>query len=207
MKGRLLVAALGCAALALPATALGKGATEAKIEGDGLKGAIVFKTDTGGDPSSGSKLDELAQGTGFYAAVFGQQPDPREPARPNGDLGPKYTVTWVMPGPDMTKSVIVQDLYPYASDGRPVTYTRPNQPYFETERTAGGWIRGDTYLKTLLVDAGLPATRPTSPAAGGDAGGSDVPWPALTGFGVLVLGLGAATWLLLRRRTHTAPAR
>ena len=207
MKGRLLVAALGCAALAMPAAALGKGATEAKIEGDGLKGAIVFKTDTGGDPSSGSKLQQLAEGTGFYAAVFGQQPDPREPARPQGDLGPRYTVKYRMPGPDGTDAIIRQELYPYAPGGRPVTYTPPNQPYFGTERTVGGWIRGDTYLKTLLVGAGLPATRPSSPAAGADAGESDVPWPALTGLGVFVLALGAVTWLLLRRRTHTAPAR
>src|SRR5215218_9870814 len=117
MNGRLLLAALACAALAIPATALAKGASQATVEGNGIDGgAITFKGGSGGGAPPGSDLERLAEGTGFYPAVFGQQPSPMEPARPTKDLGPKYTISWLMPGPG-DEYTIRQDLYPYAAGG------------------------------------------------------------------------------------------
>ena len=104
-----------------------------------------------------------------------------------------------MPEEDGGADTITQDLYPYAGGGRPVAYTPPGQPYFDGQRTVGGWYRADTDLRAMLVDEGLPPTPP-----GSNGSGSDVPWPALTGLGLFALGLAAATWLVLRRRPHTA---
>lgn len=195
MRGRKLAAALACAALALPAAAHGKGATEARIEGDGLKGgSIRLASDNGGDPTAGSTLARLAEAAGFYPAVFGQAPDPMEPGRPQGDLGPRYTVSYTMPGPDGV-STLRQELYPYA-DGGALTYTPPGQRFFGTERTRGGWFRAYPDLKPMLVEAGLPATRPT----GSPNSGLDVSWPT-TGVAALLVGmLGAALLAVVRRR-------
>lgn len=196
MHARLLAAALACAALAFPAAALGKGASEAKVEGKGLKGgAITFASDSGnGDPPPGSLLARLADGTGFFPSVFGQTPNPMEPSRPKGDLGLRYTISWVMPGPD-GEHTIRQDIYPYAAGG-PVTYTAPNQLLFEGMRTKGGWFRAYGDVKQLLVDAGLPATPPT----GSPGSGFDISWPT-TGIAVLLVGLlGTALVLTVRHR-------
>jgi hypothetical protein len=76
-------------------------------------------------------------------------------ARPKGKLGPRYTVTWSVPGPNDT-SRIRQALYPYAKP-RPVTYMRPNQLFWDGRRTYGGWFLAEPALKRTLVAVGLPA--------------------------------------------------
>lgn len=203
MRGRNAAVVLACAALALPATALGKGAASAKIEGEGLRGGgIAFKSDGGGDPPAGSTLARLAEGTGFYPAVFGQTPNPMEPGRPKGDLGPKYVVSYVMPGPNGEVDTLRQELYPYASGGM-VTYTPPGQQFFGTEKTRGGWFRAYADLKAMLVEAGLP----TSPPNASPGSGIEISWPA-TGITVLVVGLlGAAALFVARRRPGPLAAR
>jgi hypothetical protein len=197
MQVRKLVLALACAALALPAAAHGKGASQAKIEGDGLKGgAITLKSDSGeGDPPPGSKLARLAQDSGFFPAAFGQSPNPMEPSRPDGDLGPKYTVTYTMPGPNNELDELRQEIYPYAHGG-PVTYMSPGQEFFGSMKTRGGWFRGYAGLKPLLIEIGVPA----SPPSGSTGSGYEVSWPA-AGIAVLLVGiLGAALIVVVRRR-------
>ena len=142
---------------------------------------------------------------GFFAAVFAQTPDPMLDERPAGSLGPRYTVTYVMPGPDNQRSELVQDVYPYAEPD-PVTYTEPDQRYWTTERTRGGWyVASFEPLKEQLVAAGLPATPPAVDSDGG--GGDEFPWVivgVLAALGVAALTLVAFTAAGRRHRPAAA---
>jgi hypothetical protein len=196
---RLVFALLGVAAFfALgAASALAKGASEATITGPGLDGPIAL---AGEGRVGGERLMQIAEAAGFFPAVFAQTPDPMLDERPAGDLGPKYTIAYVMPGPN-GENEIVQDVYPYAQPD-PVTYTAPGQSFFGTERTRGGWFLALGYLKDDLVEAGLP---PTPPVAGDDDG---VPWTTVGGLvaAAAALALGALGAYVLRRRPSSATA-
>jgi hypothetical protein len=162
MKRAVLI--LSIAALALPAAALGKGPSGASIDGPG-GGGITF---AGEGESGGTQLGNLAQHAGFFPAVFAQQPDPMLGTRPKGDLGPKYTIIWTVPGPSNEVWKLRQEFYPYAQPA-PVTYMEPGQRVYD-QKTSGGWFQGDSRLKEMLVSAGLPANAPApSPAASSDA--------------------------------------
>jgi hypothetical protein len=189
-----LFLALAIVALALPGSALGKGPTAATMDGPG-GGNITF----GGDGEAmGTELGNLSQQSGFMSAVFRQVPDPMLDTRPKGNLGPKYTMSWTVPGPSNDVFTIRQDVYPYA-DPSPVTYLAPGQKIFEME-TRGGWFQAGPELKETLVSAGLPAT-----ASVASSGGSSFPTVAVSLL-VLTLLLVSATAVLLRRRARPAAA-
>ena len=197
------VLAVVAVALALPAAAAAKGASQATIEGPGLDSPIVLKSDGGGDPSTSSKLGRLAEDAGFFPAVFGQSPDPMLRERPKVKLGPKYTVTYVVPGPNDTSSKIRQDLYPYAKPWL-VSYTKPGQRFWGGQRTHGGWYQAPYDLKPTLVSAGLPAT---PPASGGGDGDGWLRWTAIVITVAAGLALAAALSLVaLRWRPRPAAA-
>jgi hypothetical protein len=186
------------AALVLVADAAAKGASEAEITGPGLANPISL---AGEGQAGGGALTNLAQDAGFFPAVFPQIPDPMLSEQPRGDLGPRYTITYVMPGPNGVSDRIVQDVYPYATPS-PVTYVKPGQSFFEGQQTRGGWYVATVLLKDDLVTTGLPET---PPAGGGD---SSFPWTTagLLATVALVLGLAAGAVVLLRRRPGAAPA-
>jgi hypothetical protein len=157
---------LSIAALALPAAALGKGPSAASIDGPGSGGGITFT----GCCTPESPTMTLAEQAGFFPALFSEEPDPMLAARPKGELGPKYVITYTVPGPNNETWKIRQDVYPYAMP-TPVTYMEPGQRVFEiVGGTRGGWFQADSRLKETLVAAGLPANAPaSSPAASSDA--------------------------------------
>ena len=62
------------------------------------------------------------------------------------------TVGAIGPGPNIARR-IRQVAYPYAKP-HPLTYMRPGQPFWEGDRTYGGWFRADLSLRRIL---GLPA--------------------------------------------------
>jgi hypothetical protein len=190
---RRLILLLALATLVVPATALGKGPSTATLEGPGGGGGITFSGDEGSGP-----LGNLTQQSGWFAAVFEQEPNPMLAARPKGDLGPKYTVTYTVPGPNNDTFTITQDVYPYASPV-PVTYMAPGQPIFDME-TPGGWFQARPDLKETLVAAGLPEM-----AAAGSSDDTSFPTTtvSLLAFALLLVG---ATALLLRRRARPAAA-
>jgi hypothetical protein len=196
MKSCLTALAAALTALVIASPALAKGASEAKITGPGLKGGgIHLKSDGGGDPTSGSPLGDLAEFSGIYPEVFGQEPNPLLPEQPKGTLGPKYTAEYTIPGPNGENWTIRQDLYPYAKPD-PVTYMKPGQPVFDSS-TRGGWYQAPHDLKTTLVDEGLPASAPR--------GGSGSDWTLSRGAttiiaAALLLLLLALTFLVVRRR-------
>src|SRR2546423_6605268 len=163
MTHRLLIlAAAAFAGLAVASTALAKGASQARISGPGLGKPSVLKGDAGGDAPSGSKLGTIAMSTGFFPAVFGQQPDPMTAEPPKGKLGPKYRIDYVMPGPNNTTSTISQDLYPYATP-YPLSYTKPDQRYWGNRRSRGGGVGAPVQLRPGPVSAGLAQPPPAAP--------------------------------------------
>lgn len=188
-----LILLLALTALALPSLALGKGPTAATMDGPGGGGGITFSGDEGSGP-----LGNLTQQSGWFAAAFEQEPNPLLAARPKGDLGPKYTVTYGVPGPNNDTFTIRQDIYPYASPG-PVTYMAPGQPIFDME-TRGGWFQAGPELKETLVSAGLPAT-----AAASSSDGTSFP-TTMVSLLVFAFVLVCATALIVRRRVRPAAA-
>jgi hypothetical protein len=203
---RLVLLAAAVAGLTFAATAQAKGPIAATIDGPGTGGGISLGGN--GEPGSGAPLGNLSDQAGLFPAAFGQTPDPMLAGRPKGDLGPRYTITYRLPGPNGEESSIRQDLYPYAAGG-PLTYTRPGQRFFDTRTTRGGWYRGTAALKQTLVEAGLPAqeggrvTRTSDPVPADD-GGSGITdlWPAVVA--ILLLALAPLLALLARFRARPA---
>jgi hypothetical protein len=195
------------AALTLPAVAFGKGASEATIEGPGLDRAMAIPGDGEG---GGTMLGRLVELSGFFPSVFERSPNPMLETQPDVELGPRYTVHYVMPGPEGQESILEQHLYPYA-EPYPVSYTKPGQPFWGAEsqdvaarrdgqHTFGGWYVSTAELKQTLAEIGLPS-RPPSP---GDRGG-------IGGWQIALIAVGAAIALGLlvridRRRRALAPA-
>jgi hypothetical protein len=192
MNRRTLTLVAAGAALALPAAAQGKGASQATVTGPGLTSPLVLK----GPERPGSKTMILAESSGFFPGVFGQSPDPMLARPPSGSLGPRYSIAYLLPGPDGTHDTIRQDVYPYARPW-PVTYMPRGQRFFGRGRTRGGWFEGDPRLKQLLVAAGLPASAEAATKA------SSSPWGARVGMSLAAaagLALGGAALVRRRRR-------
>ena len=83
---------------------------------------------------------------GFFPQMYGQTPDPTLRAQPKGTLGQRYTIVYVVPGPNGIKSRVVQSVYPYAKPV-PLTYMRPGQTFWGSERAHGGWFVASADLK------------------------------------------------------------
>ncbi len=179
----------------VPSPAHAKGPSEATIDGPGLAEAISIPSDS----QASAAFWRLVEYTGFFPAVFRQTPDPMLSKRPHGSLGPRYVMTYTLPGPNGVDDALHQDVYPYAKP-RPVSYTQPGQRFFMDQETHGGWFVAEPSLKRSLVTAGLPET---PPASGDDA---SFPWPVvalLAALGALVV---ATLGVRLRRRSQPAPA-
>jgi hypothetical protein len=151
---RLILVLIAALALLAPGTAAAKGPSEATITGPGLRSALTIKGVGEGDAST--DLGLLVADAGFFPQVFGQSPSPLLRTQP-ADLGPRYVVTYTVPG--STISTLQQDLYPFAA-AAPASYMRPGQTFWDTQRTIGGWYRGSAQLKKMLVRAGLPTYAP-----------------------------------------------
>ena len=198
MKRLLVLAAL--AALVLPTAALAKGPDEATITGPGLAKPITVS----GPEEDGSPMMAFADAAGFFPAAFGQQPNPMLPSRPKGDLGPRYTIEYNVPGGDGESWTLKQDLYPYALPAA-VTYMKPGQEIFDMT-TLGGWW-SDSTLKDQLVALGLPKTAASAEDA--SASSSSAGFFSTGRLGVLVLVLlvlGGATLVMRRRFRDDAAA-
>jgi hypothetical protein len=190
----LAAAASTLAALLVPTASLAKGASEATITGPGLGDGITLAGE--GSPAGGT-LMRLAESAGFFPSVFATTPNPMLTKRPKGTLGPKYRVTYTMPGPNNDVSKIRQALYPYASPS-PVSYTKPGQTFFDGQKTFGGWFVANAMLKQQLVAVGLPKTPPAG-------GGFDPPW-LVVGILALVAATGAVALGAARLRRRPRPA-
>lgn len=190
----LLLVPVVLVAVAGPAAA--KGPSGGELEGEGLDAPIAIGF---GEGTPGG--DRLIEDVGFFDATFGQVPSRTLDEAPTADLGPRLTLTWTMPGPSGVDDVIVQDVYPYA-DGGPLTYTAPGQPFFDTERTVGGWHRSPARLLETLQRLGLP----DEDVLAGDRGGDATRWAPIGASLAAVVLLGGGLVLFGRRRREVAPA-
>ena len=160
------------AALSLATPALAKGPSQASITGPGLVRPIVVSGE--GEPGQQGVLAMLAGQTGLFTALFGaditgipQTPTSLRPPPPKATLGPRYTVSYTVPGvtpqPGEQFGRIVQDLYPDAAGG-PVIYTPPGQGGFGQSLQVTGWLRARPQLTRTLAQLGVPL-RPVTPAS------------------------------------------
>ena len=147
MRTLVLLGAL--VALAIPVAALAKGPSSASISGPGMSRALAV---AGDGEVTGNALGSLAQTSGFFPQMFGQTPDPILAARPAGNLGPRYKVVYLVPGPNAIRSRVVQWVYPFAKGGS-LTYMRPGQRFWDGRRARGGWFRA-TGLRSVLRQIG-----------------------------------------------------
>ena len=194
----LAAAASALAALLVPTASLAKGASEATISGPGLGDGIKL---AGEDAPDGGTLMLLAENAGFFPALFQTSPNPMLTERPKGSLGPRYRITYAMPGPDAIVNQLRQDLYPYAKPYA-LSYTKPGQRFWDRGQTThGGWFLTTSAVRTTL---GLPAQ---PPAAGADDGSGWLRWVALAITIAAVLALiGVLSVVALRRRPGPATA-
>ena len=162
-----LVLLVAAGAIVVAPVAQAKGPSKAEVNGPGVRKAIVVKGNGEGGP--GTPLGDFVEEVGYFPAVFGQSPDPMRSARPKGDLGPKYSVTYTVPAGEGNTVILRQDVYPYAKPV-PVAYMRHGQPIFGMV-THGGWYVSDSSLRSTLVQAGLPRSAPS-----GASGGSTFSW-------------------------------
>ena len=156
MKRTLIVLALLALGLAAPAAA--KGPDKATVTGPGLEKPLVFRSN--GDPEPSTRFGTLVEAVGLIPAVFEQTPNPMLARKPAGALGPRYRVVYRVPGPNDERDEIVQDVYPYATDG-PVSYLEPGQRIFGGDhRTHGGWFAASATLRDDLIALGFPKRGP-----------------------------------------------
>ena len=190
MSKRPFVPALvGALALLIPATASAKGPSDATITGPGLKAPMKFSG--GGESGDSTKLGQLVTWGGFFPQTFGQSPSPLLAARPRTALGPRYDVTYIVPGP--STDTLRQVLYPYAVTG-PITYMAAGQKFW-SQTTVGGWYRGNPELKSTLIEAGLPKKAPATHHRVANARKA-----IAVGAGAGIAAAGGALLLLRRRR-------
>jgi hypothetical protein len=190
---------LAVAALALPATAFAKGPSEARITGPGLGKAIVIA----GAEAEGTPIMDFADAAGFFPAAFGQEPDPTTSARPKGDLGPKYTIEYLVPNGGVKPDRLHQDLYPYAGTGG-WTHMPAGQPIFDMT-THGGWFH-DARLKGILVAHGLPGSPPSTarPTSSTSSNAGFFSTGKIGALALVLFGIGAAAVLTRRHLRGTA---
>ena len=167
--------------VALATPALAKGTTQASITGPGLARPVIVSVAAGSEalPEQGDALASLADQTGLFTVLFGANIGdvavPDQPSRLHtppaaATLGPKYTVSYTVPGitpaPGQARDRIRQYLYPRAAGG-PVIYTLPGQQGFGQPVQATGWLRGTPQLTATLIRLGIPAgaSLPSAPSA------------------------------------------
>jgi hypothetical protein len=188
---RRIAIAVAAALLAFPAASEAKGPAEATLTGPGLDEPIRFEWN-----GRVADLGLLLEQSGFSAAAFGRAPNPMLARRPEGPLGPRYTITYELGEP------VRQHVYPWAQGG-PLTHMPGGQPFWDTKTTDRGWYRASALTDTL-VSAGLPTSPITVPSR--PARSRQTP-KALTGLAAIGLGLlASASSLFAWRRLRSARA-
>ena len=197
MKKLALIALL--VALALPASALAKGPSKAMIVGPGLTTIRIS-----GAEGSSTPFWHLVEVTGWFEAAYGTGVPgvsrlPEQP--PDGELGPRYTITWSVP----SSGKLHQEVYPHAKPS-PLAYMPPGQKIYG-QRVKGGWFVGGAKLKRALVHLGVPAQTPEQhpagqPTAARPSSGSGLSTLARAGIGAgaLILAVALAFGVRARRR-------
>ena len=197
MKRLLFVLAI--AMLALPATALAKGPSEAKITGPGLATAIKISggRDRGLADHGSRRRSRLLPGR--------VRPDPQSDdclGRRRATSVPKYSIEYTVPGPDGGNQTIRQDVYPYATPYS-VTYMKAGQAIFDM-KTRGGWFTDSQAEGESSSRTGCRRPQPRRRSSSSSSAGF-FSTGKLGGL-VLVLLLLGGGFVLMRRRSGEATA-
>src|SRR6516165_10114046 len=214
-----LAAGTSIAAISLATPALAKGPSQASITGPGLAHTIVVSGT--GEPGQQGRLSTLALETGLFTAMFGgavtvahETPRQLRPPPPDASLGPRYTITYTVPGvtprPGEQFGRIRQDLYPRAAGGL-LVYTPRGQNGFGGLLSVTGWLRASPRLARTLAQLGIspPAGTPAAAAhlvAAQQAGSRAVSWLIASAAAIAAAAL-AGTVLLLRHRKPAGAGR
>jgi len=196
--------------MTLVTPALAKGPTQARITGPGLARGIVISGN--GEPGQLSKLAMLATRTNLYAVLFGPGGSIQAPVRlrippPAASIGPRYTITYTLPGATPQGTVklgrIRQDLYPLAAGG-PLIYTPSGQIGFGQPLRIPGWIRASTRLTRTLSKLGVPLRQMQEQRTHASAAhaGSTSMWLIGSAAAIAAVALAGAAW----RLRHGRPA-
>jgi hypothetical protein len=151
----MVAAVAGLAVLMMAGPAAAKGADQATITGPGISTPIVVGGD--GEPGTTGGLGQLSDASGLFVAMFG--PDSNGAmalanTAPTGPLGPRYELTYRVPGGNPRPDTLKQDAYPLAAGG-PVTFTPAGQAVLGTT-TTGGWYHAPDTFRPLLTSLGVP---------------------------------------------------
>jgi hypothetical protein len=147
-------------ALALPGAAFAKGPSKALIAGPGIATIKIS-----GAEGSSTPYWRFVEAAGWFEAAWGPSRLPQTP--PQGELGPRYTITWIVP----SSSRLRQDVYPYAKP-YPLTYMPLGQKIWRSP-VKGGWFAGGSKLRKALTRVGVPAQAPQLPASASHAPARD----------------------------------
>jgi hypothetical protein len=150
----------------VPAQAKGFSVERVVVEGQGIDGEIVTGARWWRAESAGSPTAAAVEG------MLGRFPKDRRP--PTSDLGPAYTVTYVLSVMDFRSNrprpeTVVQTLFPFARGG-PVTFTPPQRwrpSSGSSTAVTAGWQSFPTQLVDRLEAAGLPEESPETPVPAG----------------------------------------
>jgi hypothetical protein len=192
------LALIALVALALPAPALAKGPSKARIVGPGVTTIRVS-----GAEGSSTSFWRLVEAAGWFEAAWGTSYLPQSP--PEANLGPRYTITWSVP----SSAELQQDVYPYAQPG-PVTYMPLGQKIWGRP-VKGGWYMGGARLRRALERVGMPALAPEparpdasapAPVSSSSGGLSAAEVAALGGCALILLGALALGVRAGRRPRH-----
>ena len=149
------MAVVAAAVVCVPTTASAKGARDAV-----LKGPDVL--DTGVAKLGSEQTMRLAIATNVYSALENDGPNRAAlvlARKPNGELGPRYVVTFNLFVDENETMPVRQRLYPYAAQG-PVSYMPAGQAWCERcGRTVAGWFPVKPGVFDVLRDVGVPTPK------------------------------------------------
>lgn len=197
MRKTLCALAVGAVTLALAAPALAKVSIEsATIEGEGLATPIKFGKKNA--QALNLFITQSAATDALYRTEYGYQIK-TAPASP-AELGPRYevTMTTFSHGP-IEPVTFTLDLYPFAPDG-PWFQIPPGQEK-AVGQVAGRWHQAPAVLRDNLISWGIPEPSPPISSPQDVRSPSEFPILGVTALLAGLLLLGAASTLIMRRRT------
>lgn len=160
--------------VATSGTALAKGPESATITGPGIDEPIELINADYFNSDYTNHVKELMRQTGLWYATSS-----RISAKPAGDLGPRYTLTWINSGPPggpVEERTIRQALYLYAENG-PVIHTPAQEGLEGWGPDVVGWFTPPDGLSDTLAALDVPILESGSfgePLASAIPGGASV---------------------------------